>query len=739
MKVIARVFHVVVAIVLFACIGWQVRPAYAQTTWVISGTTGVPGTTLSYFDGTAKTATADGNGNYSFTVSDGFDGMVTPSKAGYTVVFTPSSINYSSTPVTSDQSNQNYVPDTSWWTISGNAGVAGATLDYNDGSPESVTADVNGDYALLVPDTFAGVITPSKTGYTFTPTSKDYSSTPVTANLTGENYTATAITYTISGNAGVAGATLSYVDGTPKTATADGSGNYSFAVSYNWPGTVTPSKTGYTFTPTSKDYSSTPVLSNLTAQNYTATAITYTISGNAGVAGATLKYTDGTPKTAVSNGSGLYSFTVSYGWSGTVTPSKVSSTIVYTFGPASRNYTNVLANKVSQNYTVNSSSAIPTPQSPTGTISDSTPTYKWTRIASATQYEFQLFRGTTLIYKKAVPASACPTGPCSSTPATVLSDNSYRWNVRAKVGGVWKTTSAFKNFKLLTIPTPKTPTGVIYDSTPTFQWTAIAGATQYQYQVLSGAAVIYTQTVAAGVCQGGNCTGTAATDLNFASYTWKVRAKIGTAWRPFSTTKSFTILSIVNGDFENGRLYGWSEYSTHGWDVVTTGFPGSVFPHSGSWAAWLGGDNSDTSYVAQTVTISSKAPYLTYWHWIASADSCGRDFGSVWVNGTTVEVYTLCTSTNTGGWTPHAVYLGAYAGSTVTIYIRVDTNSSTNSNLFVDDVMFLNISSLPPNAESVGSNLDAATFGVKNGIVAQGDAPEGLVPQLIVPSKLQPK
>jgi LysM repeat protein len=71
---------------------------------------------------------------------------------------------------------------------------------------------------------------------------------------------------TISGNAVVGFATLSYVDGTAKTAAADGNGNYSFTVSYYWTGTVTPSKTGYTFSPASRSYSN--VASSQTAQNY---------------------------------------------------------------------------------------------------------------------------------------------------------------------------------------------------------------------------------------------------------------------------------------------------------------------------------------------------------------------------------------------------------------------------------------------------------------------------------------
>ena len=144
--------------------------------------------------------------------------------------------------------------------------------------------------------------------------------------------------------AGVAGATLEYTDGSLKTATADGSGKYSFPVSYDWSGTVTPFKAGFTFSPAFKTY--TNVRANQTAQNYSATLITYTISGKAGVGGATLSYTDGSPKTATADSGGNYSFTVSYNWSGVVIPSKSG----YTFVPVSRMYSNVLSNKTDQNY-----------------------------------------------------------------------------------------------------------------------------------------------------------------------------------------------------------------------------------------------------------------------------------------------------------------------------------------------------------------------------------------------------
>jgi len=231
-----------------------------------------------------------------------------------------------------------------FFAISGNTGVGVATLSYTDGTAKTVTADASGNYSLQVSNNWSGTVTPSKVGYSFSPVNRPY--TNVLTDQTVQDYTATAITFTISGNAGVASATLSYTDGTLKSPTADGTGLYSFQVSYNWSGTVTPSKTGYSFSPASKTYAN--VLANQIAQNYTATPITFTISGNAGVGGATLSYFDGVPKTATSASDGSYSFTVSYNWSGKVTPSKTGCT----FLPDHRDYTNVLADQTGQDYTV---------------------------------------------------------------------------------------------------------------------------------------------------------------------------------------------------------------------------------------------------------------------------------------------------------------------------------------------------------------------------------------------------
>jgi uncharacterized repeat protein (TIGR02543 family) len=223
------------------------------------------------------------------------------------------------------------------FTISGNAELEGVTIAFDGSTP--VLTDINGDYSITVPYNWSGTVTPALAGYTFTPAYRDYDG--VLENKIDQNFTTSSITFTISGNAGIAGATISFTGGTPVT--ADGSGNYSITVPYNWTGTVTPSLAGYAFTPDHRSY--TNVKADDPGENYTAAAITYTISGSAGVGGATISFTGGTPVTA--DGSGNYTFTVPYNWSGTVTPSKTE----YTFSPLDRNYSNVKADQLNQDFT----------------------------------------------------------------------------------------------------------------------------------------------------------------------------------------------------------------------------------------------------------------------------------------------------------------------------------------------------------------------------------------------------
>jgi hypothetical protein len=129
-------------------------------------------------------------------------------------------------------------------------------------------------------------------------------------------------------------------------------------------------------------------------------------------------------------------------------------------------------------------------------------------------------------------------------------------------------------------------------------------------------------------------------------------------------------------------------------DIIGTTFPGTVRPHGGAQAAWLGGRHSITEGLAQRVAIPAGTAYFVYWYWIASADVCLEDIlavGLVNDDGTVTddEVVTgsyLCSGTNTGGWRRASINVSRFAGQTRRLLITVGTDSSLNSNAFVDDV-----------------------------------------------------
>jgi hypothetical protein len=111
-----------------------------------------------------------------------------------------------------------------------------------------------------------------------------------------------------------------------------------------------------------------------------------------------------------------------------------------------------------------------------------------------------------------------------------------------------------------------------------------------------------------------------------------------------------------------------------------------VDAHSGSWATWLGGVYDDLAVIYQVATVPASDPTLRFYLWIASADVCGYDYGIVYVDTNPYAVWDLCDDADTNGWVWGAVDLSAYAGQTIEIGIGAQTDSSLNSNLFIDDV-----------------------------------------------------
>lgn len=230
----------------------------------ISGDAGAAGVKLTYVNGGIKTVTSDGTGKYTFDVPYSWSGTVTPSLNHY--VFSPAQRTY--TNLVNDQPNKNYTANPLRM-ISGNAGAAGATLTYTENTLKTVTAAANGYYSFFVSNGFTGTVTVSKAGYTYPVDYINY--TNVTADMPGQHYNPNEVVRVISGNVGASGVTISYNDGSPQAAISNNSGDYSLLVPNGFTGTLTPSKASTTFNPTNRDYSSSPVTTALTAQDFVPT------------------------------------------------------------------------------------------------------------------------------------------------------------------------------------------------------------------------------------------------------------------------------------------------------------------------------------------------------------------------------------------------------------------------------------------------------------------------------------
>jgi len=345
--------------------GSNSQPQNTQSqTFLISGTispiAGGSGATVTLSGATSATTTADASGIFTFTALANGSYTVTPSHTGYT--FSPTSLTVTinganvTTGLSFTASAQTQTYSISG-TISPTTGGSGATVTLSGAASATTTANGSGAYTFSGLTNGTYILTPSHTGYTFSPASQN--ATVNGANVTGINFTAivqTAPTFSISGTisptAGGSGASVVLSGLVTASTTTDSSGNYIFSGLANGNYAVTPSHTGYTFSPTSQ---SAPVNgANVTGINFTATAQTtptYSISGTvsptAGGSGATVLLSGPAAATTTTDSAGNYTFSGLANGAYTVTPNNSG----YTFSPVSQSVTINAANLTGVNFT----------------------------------------------------------------------------------------------------------------------------------------------------------------------------------------------------------------------------------------------------------------------------------------------------------------------------------------------------------------------------------------------------
>src|SRR5262245_55941381 len=252
----------------------EILPATVTTGSSLSGSISPPSAgsgaslTLTSNGTQIASAFADASGNYNFSGLANGTYIVTPSKSGFT--FSPPTQSVTINGASTSGINFTATATQTTTSISGSIAPAGSgigtlvTLSGATIATITTTADAAGNYSFASLTAGTYTVTPTKSSFTFAPASQSVvvpgpggcSGTQVA----GVNFTATPIpTWTISGTispAALGSGTLVTLSGSANaTATADGSGNFSFSGRQNGTCTVTPSKTGDTFSPTSQTVS----------------------------------------------------------------------------------------------------------------------------------------------------------------------------------------------------------------------------------------------------------------------------------------------------------------------------------------------------------------------------------------------------------------------------------------------------------------------------------------------------
>ncbi|PDV98008.1 clostripain-related cysteine peptidase [Candidatus Chloroploca asiatica] len=299
--------------------------AATRLTFPVTGRVTVDGVGLAdvvITDGT-RSATTDSTGAYTLAdVPYGTHGL-SAMRAGYT--FTPA---IRTVMVTEALAGQNFAATRLTFPVTGRVTVDGvglADVVITDGT-RTATTDSTGAYTLAELPYGSYVLTPTLAGYTFTPAQR---TVLVRQALGGQDFAATQQTFSVTGRVTVEGvglASVSISDGT-RTAATDANGYYTLSSVPAGIYTLTPSRSGYSFSPTSL---SVTVSSSLTNQDFTATLLTYSVSGritSGGVGLADVTVSNGT-YSAISDGSGNYNLSTLQAGSYTLTATKAGCSFI---------------------------------------------------------------------------------------------------------------------------------------------------------------------------------------------------------------------------------------------------------------------------------------------------------------------------------------------------------------------------------------------------------------------------
>jgi hypothetical protein len=175
------------------------------------------------------------------------------------------------------------------------------------------------------------------------------------------------------------------------------------------------------------------------------------------------------------------------------------------------------------------------------------PTLSWGASPNANYYEYCLSTaGCTWA------STWVPLGNVTSKALSGLTPGvKYYWQVRARNalgitgsddgGPAW----SFTIGQVPAAPTLISPSGVITDTTPLYQWNASAGASSYRIGVysVSSASYVILKEVSSSYCSGGVCNYTPSKVLSAGNYQLKVQSRNVIGYSAWSAWKTFTVMT----------------------------------------------------------------------------------------------------------------------------------------------------------------------------------------------------
>lgn len=159
------------------------------------------------------------------------------------------------------------------------------------------------------------------------------------------------------------------------------------------------------------------------------------------------------------------------------------------------------------------------------------------------------------------------------------------------------------------MPVLISPHGTRLDTTPTYKWYKVTGATIYQYQVWKGAIKVLDKSPDSGICGTSICLKTPTFTLGYNAYKWRVRANKAGTWSAWSAYMDFIISPPSFNSSFNGSYTGWKPFGGAAWhtDASTLYTYGLFSMYTNMYRNT--GKYSDFDYSARLISYGNSVAY----------------------------------------------------------------------------------------------------------------------------------